>query len=321
MICIERLSMRRVMVVIALAMVFYFVLVILSDADEVGAAFAGFEWTYLPPVILLVLLNYVIRAERWHSYLRTIGLALPRPRSYRLFLAGLSMSITPAKAGEAMKALFLKAEKDAPLERGVAVVFAERMSDMIGMVILIGAGSFAIAYGTISFAIVVVILCLMLVMLSKPRFTEWVVIRLRRGRIMSKISRVIETAAHDARILLTGRRLAEGSALSVIAWLAECLAFYLILLGVSAEISLLECVFIYSFSSVIGAVSMMPGGMGTTEATMMALLVLLSVAAPAASFAVILTRVSTLWLAVAIGLVFLMLFTRNARREGPSGGT
>ena len=315
MIRLEGPSLRRVIIIVALAMVFYFVLVILSDADEVGAAFNEFKWAYLPPVILLVLLNYVVRAERWHSYLRTIGLALPRVRSYRFFLAGLSMSITPAKAGEAMKALFLKLEKGAPVERGVAVVFAERISDMIGMVVLIGIGSFAIAYGLISFAAVVLILILILVLLAKPEFTSWVVARLKRGKLLSRVGNMIERAALDARTLLTGKPLIEGSGLSIIAWFAECAAFYLILTGISVDISLLECVFIYSFSSVIGAVSMMPGGMGTTEATMVGLLVLLSVGAPVASFAVILTRVCTLWFAVGLGLVILAHHTREKPRR------
>lgn len=311
MILMEGPNLRRIMVVIALAMVFYFVLVILSDVDEVGAAFEEFEWIYLPPVILLVLFNYLVRAERWHSYLKAIDLYLPRVRSYRLFLAGLSMSITPAKAGEAMKALFLKAEKNAPVERGVAVVFAERISDMIGMVALIGLGSFALAYGLISFAVVAFVLALILVLLAKPGFTAWFVSRLKRGKLLSRIGSMIERAAQDARKLLTGRMLVEGTALSVAAWFAECLAFYMILMGISVDISILECVFIYSFSSVVGAVSMMPGGMGTTEATMVGLLVLLSVGASVASFAVILTRVCTLWFAVGLGLVVLAYHSRE----------
>ena len=38
--------------------------------------------------------------------------------------------------------------------------------------------------------------------------------------------------------------------------------------GISAGIGLVECVFIYTFASVVGAISMLPGGMGTAEATM-----------------------------------------------------
>ena len=120
---------------------------------------------------------------------------------------------------------------------------------------------------------------------------------------------MLDGALKDARQLLTGRNLVEGTVFGAVAWAAECIAFYLVLRGCSIELSLLEAVFIYAFSSVVGALSMLPGGMGTTEATMVGLLVLLNVSAPSVSFAVIVTRVCTLWFAVAVGIIFMLAYT------------
>lgn len=307
------MSWKSLLIVLPFAAIFYFAFVVLSDFDGVVEAFRAFEWLYLAPVIGLVLVNYIVRAERWHSYLVKLDLAMPRARSYWLFVSGLSMSITPAKAGEALKALLLKIETGAPLERGVAIVFAERMSDLTGILVLIAIGSFALSYGFISFLVIVVAVAAILVLVSSEsvsaRFVRW----MKSVRRVAKVGWILENVLKDAKSLLTGRNLVEGTAFGAAAWACECAGFYLILVGCSIEIGLLEAVFIYAFSSVIGAVSMLPGGMGTTEATMAGLLILLSISAPLASFAVVLTRAATLWFAVALGVVFL---TAYAKRTG-----
>jgi uncharacterized protein (TIRG00374 family) len=303
---------RKVVIAVAIAAVFYFILVILSDINEVTKAAGQFEWVYVLPVLLLVMGNYVLRSERWHQYLHKVELGLPRRRSYWLFLSGLSMSITPVKAGEAVKALLLKLEKGAPVERGIAVVFAERMTDMTGVIVLIGIGSLAVAYGLISFALVIVLVGAILLVLSSKKTSERVVAWLSGRKPLARFGKMLDGALKDARQLLTGKNLVEGTVFGSVAWAAECIAFYLILQGCSIEISILEAVFIYAFSSVVGALSMLPGGMGTTEATMVGLLVLLNVSASSASFAVILTRVCTLWFAVAVGIVFMLAYTGSS---------
>lgn len=297
------------MIAVAIAAVFYFVLVVLSDIEEVANAAQEFEWVYVVPVVGLVLGNYLVRSERWHRYLNKVQLGLPRGKSYWLFLSGLSMSITPVKAGEAVKAVLLKLEKGAPIERGVAVVFAERMSDMTGMILLIGIGSLAIAYGLLSFGLVIVIVGAILLVLASESVSARIVGWLSARKSLARFGKMLEGALKDARQLLMGKNLVEGTVFGAVAWAAECVAFYLILQGCSIDITLLEAVFIYAFSSVIGAISMLPGGMGTTEATMVGLLVLLDVGASTASFAVILTRVCTLWFAVAVGVAFLLAYT------------
>jgi uncharacterized protein (TIRG00374 family) len=295
---------------VAIAAAFYFVLVVLSDWKNVAEAAEHFQWFYLVPVLGLVVGNYVIRSERWHQYLNEVGLGLPRKKSYWLFLSGLSMSITPIKAGEAVKALLLKIEKGAPIERGVAIVFAERMSDMTGMILLIGVGSLAIAYGLVSFAIVILLVAAILYILSSEKISERIIGFLKGKRRLVRFGDLLDGALKDARQLLTGRNLVEGTIFGAVAWVAECIAFYLIAQGCSIDLSILEAVFIYAFSSVVGAVSMLPGGMGTTEATMVGLLVALDVTASAASFAVILTRVCTLWFAVVVGMVAMAAYAK-----------
>lgn len=295
------------------AAILYFVLLVLSDLSEVAAAAVRFKWLYLIPALALAAGNYLVRSERWHAYLKEVGLGLPRRKSYWLFLSGLSMSITPVKAGEALKALLLRLENGAQVERGVAVVFAERMSDMTGMVLLIGIGSFALSYSLVPLSLVVVVMGAILLVLSSERASGRVVRTLKSRKRLSGIGAMIEGALRDARQLLTGWNLVKGTLFGAAAWALECVAFFLIAVGCRIEVGLLECIFIYAFSSVVGAISMLPGGMGTTEATMVGLLIALSVIAPVASFAVIVTRMCTLWFAVVVGTPFVLTYMSRSR--------
>jgi uncharacterized protein (TIRG00374 family) len=65
-------------------------------------------------------------------------------------------------------------------------------------------------------------------------------------------------------------------------------------------------VFAYAASTVVGALAMMPGGLGVTDAGMTGLLQALghgAVTPAIATATTILVRLATLWFAVAVGLV------------------
>jgi uncharacterized protein (TIRG00374 family) len=94
--------------------------------------------------------------------------------------------------------------------------------------------------------------------------------------------------------------------LSLLAWGLEALAFYWILQAMGADVSLTLAIFIYAVAMLAGALSFMPGGLGSTEAVMVGLLVSSGVELPDAIAATVLLRLVTLWLAVGLGTVVLI---------------
>jgi uncharacterized protein (TIRG00374 family) len=105
------------------------------------------------------------------------------------------------------------------------------------------------------------------------------------------------------------------TALSVASWFLECLAFWVVVRGLpGARLALPTATFIYSAMTVAGALSFLPGGLGVTEAGMLALLGTFAtgVGRGGAAAATFVTRACTLWFAVAIGLVALMIYSRRA---------
>jgi glycosyltransferase 2 family protein len=111
--------------------------------------------------------------------------------------------------------------------------------------------------------------------------------------------------------LLAFRPLVVASGISFLGWGLECAAVYLCALGVGAEEPFLVVVFVFAVSSLAGAASMLPGGIGAAEAGMAGMFT--AVAGLSGGLAVALTfivRLTTLWFATLLGVAGLLLVRR-----------
>lgn len=93
---------------------------------------------------------------------------------------------------------------------------------------------------------------------------------------------------------------------------------WLLLDWLGAQISLPTATAIFLVAILSGALSGLPGGLGGTEATAVALLVLQGVPATLAVLATAVIRVATLWFAVALGFC-VMPFAEAQRFSGGPG--
>src|SRR6185503_1119775 len=105
------------------------------------------------------------------------------------------------------------------------------------------------------------------------------------------------TALVDAgRRLFRPAPLATGLAIGVASWGCEAVAFSAIANAVGIALPLPVAASVYGLSTVVGALSMLPGGIGGMEATMLLFLSVLGAERGAAVVAVVLIRVSTLYM-------------------------
>jgi uncharacterized protein (TIRG00374 family) len=106
--------------------------------------------------------------------------------------------------------------------------------------------------------------------------------------------------------LFKPRPLAVAVGLGTVSWLGEGVGFFLVLAGLGLDPTphlLILAVFVLAFSTVVGAVSALPGGVGAVEATLTGLLVLaVHPERSLAGAATILIRLGTLWFGMALGL-------------------
>ena len=270
-----------------------------ADFGRLGDELADFRWALFPLALALTALNYLLRFGRWQRYLRQLGIEVPAGRSLAIFVAGLTMTVTPAKVGELLKSGLLKRAYAVPVRRSAPVVLAERVTDATGVVVLAVAGG----AGTRSWPLLV----LALVAVAG-------VVVVVRSPLLERFTGLGE-APEAARALLGPRLLAGMTLLSAASWLCECLAAYVCVRGLRLDLSLADTVVVFSLGSLAGALSFLPGGLGVAETSMTGLIrVLGDVSKAPAAAATVLIRLATLWFAVALGLVGLAVEERAARQ-------
>ena len=116
--------------------------------------------------------------------------------------------------------------------------------------------------------------------------------------------------------ILGPRNLAIAVGIGIVSWTCEGLAYYVVLRGAYPALApgietVLTAVFIFSVSTVLGALAATPGGLGAIEASLVALSQRLLGLAPASAIAAaLLVRFATLWFGVALGLASLARWSR-----------
>jgi uncharacterized protein (TIRG00374 family) len=302
-------------------------IVMVGDVNKLGERMIGFGWWAFFACLGLALLNYAIRFVRWQVYLRHQKVSVPLGSSALVFGAGLSLSITPAKLGELVKSFLLREMHGTPATATAPIVVAERVTDLIALLLLALVG--VAAYG-VETTLVIVAAGLVgagLVLLAWPRPTRWLIDLATRPKFTSRFRQPLHEMYGGLAILCRPKMLIIATLIAIPAWAAECIGFAEIVNAFpGAKVDLGLAMVIYAATTIAGALSFLPGGLGVTEASMTILLVqgAAQLDRAAAVDATLLTRLATLWFAVLLGLVCLAFararIARLVRESAPASG-
>lgn len=298
---------RRLLVGLLFGFVVLLALTAFSDARRVSAHLQAFDWRLTPLILGGTLFNYTLRFIKWHYFLGRIGLRdLPLRESARLFVSGFPLAVTPGKVGEALKAVWLNRRTGTPTARGVPVVLAERISDGLAVLMLSTLGVIAYPRYWPAFAAVLGLLLTGVILSQIRPAAEWLLVQAARMPLVGRFAHHLREFYEGSFVLFRPRATLTAVLLGTVAWLGEGVAFYLVLRGLGVPPgwqTLSLAVFILSFSTVIGAVSALPGGLGAAELSIAGMLtLLLALPASTAAAATLLIRFATLWFGVALGL-------------------
>lgn len=288
-----------------------------GDVTAVMDAFAAFEWRVLPLVLALATAGYLLRFLKWEFYLRTLSIDVPLRTSAIVFFSGLMLVVTPGKVGEVWKAWFLKDLQGVPASQVTSVVAAERLTDFLALGLMASLGilvyqrSIVLVMGL--FATVGVGLVLIQWHSMCLRFLG----ALDAIPVLNTYATAAEELYESAHTLFQPRPLVGAMILSVTAWTIEAIAMWVVLFGYGVGGSVFQSVFIYGFGLIFGAISMLPGGLGATEASMVGLLLSFGYDRTIAVSTVLVIRVGTLWYAVILGLLVYIGYATKMTAGAP----
>jgi uncharacterized membrane protein YbhN (UPF0104 family) len=273
-----------------------------GDILHSGPALRGFSWYLIPLITLFGFCNDLIKFFRWHVYLKKMGIPIPAKKSLVIFLSGLSMSATPGKAGLLIKGQMLKGVSGQSLISTSPIIAAELYMDLIGLTLISLLGIGLLGKGVW----VALILCMLPLLGLVPGIPGWAIGLLAKIPMLSGRASEMRKALDSMFGLFGVKTLIVALVISLIAWTSEGVALSLILRGLGLDMGIGMATVFFGFSTLIGVLSMLPGGLVVTDASLMGLLVHAGIPNTPAALASIMARVFTLWLSVIIGSLFLM---------------
>lgn len=292
---------------------------IYADFDKLIVAFSEFNWWYFPVILALSFINYVFRFFKWEYYRKILNIKLKTSTSFLIFLSAFVMSVTPGKMGEVLKSYLLKEENGTPVAKSAPIVLAERLTDFISIVFLCIVGAYVIDYGQTIIIIVGIMFIGFALMLSSRKLSLGLISQLEKIKFLSKHIHKFYEAYESIYQLVKFKPLVIATIISVFSWFFECVGFYLVLYVFSAttgiEVNLLIATFIYGFSTLIGAIAMLPGGLGLTDASLTGLMQLLKIPANISVASTIIIRTATLWFGVLVGIIAVSIYQSKTHKH------
>ena len=297
---------RWVVVAIVVCIFLYVGFTIWSGIGEIQQGLRTFRWSMFIIAIGLTLSNYALRFVKWHYLLKRLGVQLPWSLDAWNFIAGLSMAISPGKAGELLKPYVVRRITHTPMARTIPALITERLTDGIAMLFLASVGVMTYASNQLQWLVIPAILTATgLLVLASKEATDFFLQFLKPFPLFNKVLPKIEEMIESMRTCVAPLPLIWTVLLSIVAWGAECLAFQLIFHGLGVNAGFDVCFFLYAFATVAG--SAMPGGLGVADGALVGgAMQFLTVTQSQAVTAALLTRIATLWLGVGLGAIALL---------------
>ena len=267
------------------------------------------SWNVVLLAVILSLFNYILRIVRWRGYLGRLGFVLSPGFTAATYLAGFAFTLSPGKLGEIMRARYYS-EAGIPVADVAGAFCVERLLDVLAMLVLSALMLTAFPnYRAAVVPVAVLVASTLAALIWLP--WSWV-----PSNIFKRAAAGVAKAMISARALLRPEALLAGFLLGLAAWGCEGLGLYVLASMFPAEhLAPSVGVGIYAVAVLLGALSFLPGGLGSTEAVMTTLLTLRGFPIADALLITMICRLVTLWFAVFLGWIAVLSLRRRPLAE------
>ena len=311
---------KRWLLALVAALVIYLGLGLAFGIRDLGTTLRQLPiwWWLVAPAAAL--LSHALLFQRWQFYLLRLGFPLACRPSGRIYAAGLALIAAPGRSGEALRGLWLQRRHGTPLQVGVGITLAERLTDLASALLVLSwglgqkvwaavlVGFLALAAGGWLLTHPGVIRRLEHWLERLPLHPRWHgLLRLLREALLS-IARV--------RQLMKPRPLLLGTLLACLCWLLESAVLQGVFGGLGVSLGLRQTSVIRTAMALGGVISLLPAGLGTSEATAIGLAMAYGAGRPEALAATLVLRVATLAVPWALGVLCLLRQRDLSRQSG-----
>jgi glycosyltransferase 2 family protein len=292
-------------------------LVVVLDPGQVGRALERFDLRLLPAILALYLVWYVLQGVRWHYLLIEAGARLSLTDSILLNAAGQTITaIVPL--GDLTRAAFAAQATDRDFGTVAATVTVQELTYTLFLILLalpellalrLGVG--VVAATAAGMAAVAVILTVSPVFCQVHRLIAHI-------PLLNRLLPAIDELQQETAELLHRPGTLAWSILDLARAASAVAAFWMLVEAVApGMLGWWQAAFAFALSSIGGAISLLPGGVGANEASVAALLIVLGVPGGAAGAVALLQRLFLTGVAIGLGVPAYFI----ARRRFPGLGS
>ena len=272
--------------------------------QETLDAFSRLSLMQFSILLGLSLINYLFRAIRWHIYIDAMDIDLTFLSSARHYIGGFALTATPGRIGELIRLRWIWRETGRRPDSTGSLVLVDRAADLtaVGLVLAIAvATSTAGIQGGWTVAIISLVVAWLA---TRPAlFRKAITLGWKAFGVFPRLFAMLRRAATGLAVFSKPSVLIPTTICGMIGWTAEGVAFYILIIWLGGDIALPTALAIFFFAMLSGSATGLPGGVGGAEAALIALLTLFDIPLEIALPATAIIRITTLWFAIAVGMV------------------
>jgi len=258
---IKQLSDKAI-ILIVIVVAFYVGIVLLSDVSSIIEQTNRINYSYLPIISFLMIAQIVILGIKFHRLLKKLEISLSFKESMHIFISGLSLIVTPAGIGTAIKSHIIKKKYGKPISSTLPIILIERLTELFAILLILTFFLIWInSYESIIAVIFGYILLFTIIMLtSNNKIFESVKRFVTRIKRIKKLSLVLDESQDSYKKLINKKTFSEALGWSILGKIFQFLSVYFIFISLGIDFEWFKIGELYHTPLVLGIISFIPSG-------------------------------------------------------------
>lgn len=299
---------RKVLAGYGLILLLYLIVLLMVDKSKGFFEYGPVALAQLPVLMSLALLSYGLRYVRWYYLLKWSGYPVPVLSGWWAYLSGFALTATPGKVGELLRIRYF-GRFGVTADRVMSAFVFERALDLA--VVFVLAAMFVVDEHM--FWLAASFVSLFLVALVVAGLYPGILMRLsvlcvqKQWMRTSRWFEILANVLRGCRAWIKPWPMVISLMIGAAAWVLTSLAFVYLLNRLDIQMPWLAALSTYPMAMLAGAASMLPGGVGSTEAAIMLQLKWHDIDTSAALLVAVVIRLGTMWFSIFCGFTAIFI--------------
>ncbi len=285
-------------------------LILVINPSKLGSALTHFNLVLLPAIVAGSVAYYVLQGVRWQFLLRDVGAKLPMGETVLLNLAGQVTTLLPL--GELTRVVLAARAARVPFSDALATVTVQELIYGLLLVVVAVPGLFEFHLNPLIPAAALLVALSALAVLSVPRIFCGLHSLMSRVLGLRRLLDPLDELQAGTAGLLHRLDTIVWSLISLVQVAAMTTVFFLVVSALDpGALTWPEAASLYAVASIAGAISLIPGGLGASEATFAGLLIVVGLPPAEATAVALMQRAADQGVATVTGLVAFVIARRR----------